>query len=61
MGKLTNKLYSFMYGRNGSDTLGKCMLITYIAIVLIHSVLTFFVNSVFEVGEFVFFNTAVLH
>ena len=46
MGKFTNKLYSFMYGRNGLDTLGKCMLITYIAIVLIHSVLTFFVNSV---------------
>ncbi len=45
MGKFKNWLYRSMYGRYGTDTLGKCMLITYVAVILVHSVLTFFIDS----------------
>ena len=36
-----------MYGRYGTDTLGKFLLITYVVILLIHSVLSFFIDSPF--------------
>lgn len=45
MGKFKNKLYRFMYGRNGSDTLGKFLLGCYIALVLIYSVVTLFIPT----------------
>lgn len=35
-----------MYGRYGTDTLGKVMLFAYIGIILVHSVLTLFIDSV---------------
>ena len=45
MGKFKSRIYRFMCGRYGADTLGKVLLITYFAIVLVHSVLTFFIDS----------------
>ena len=47
MGKFKNKLYRFMYGRYGSDKLGTCLLITYIVLIFLHTILTFFVDNVF--------------
>lgn len=46
MGKFKNKLYGFMYGRYGSDKLGNCMMIAYVVIILLYTVLQFFVSSV---------------
>ena len=46
MGKLKSKLYRFMYGRYGTDTLGNVMLITYFVIVLLHTFLGFFWGNV---------------
>ena len=46
MGKIKNKLYRFMYGRYGMDKLGSCMMITYIVILVVYTVLSFFVSSV---------------
>ena len=45
MGKIRSALYRFMYGRYGTDTLGNVLLITYITIVVLHTLLTFFVES----------------
>ena len=47
MGKFKNKLYRFMYGRYGTDKLNTVLLISYVAIVLIHTVLGLFINNVF--------------
>ncbi len=44
MGKFKSWLYRSMYGRYGTDTLGKVMLITYAVILLAHTVLSFFVS-----------------
>ena len=44
MGKFKNGLDRFMYGRYGADTLGKVLLISYFVIVLLHSVLTLFID-----------------
>lgn len=38
MGKLKNKLYRFMYGRYGGDTLNKVYLWLYVAVVVLYSV-----------------------
>lgn len=46
MGKFKNKLYSFMYGRYGSDKLNQVLLITYVVILFVYSVLSFFISSV---------------
>ena len=46
MGKFKSKLYRFMYGRYGTDTLGNVMLITYFVIVLLHTFLGFFWGNV---------------
>ena len=45
MGKFKNWLYRFMYGRYGSDTLNKVLLFTYIGVVLLYTVLSFFVTD----------------
>ncbi len=45
MGKFKNWLYRSMYGRYGTDTLGKVMLVTYVVIVLLHTVLSFFIDA----------------
>ena len=46
MGKLKNKLYRFMYGRYGMDKLGNCMMIAYVVLLLVYTVLTFFITQV---------------
>lgn len=46
MGKIKNKFYRFMYGRYGTDTLSKVMLWVYLAFILICTVLSFFINSI---------------
>lgn len=45
MGKFKSALYRFMYGRYGSDKLGTCLLVTYIAVVFIQTFLTPFIKS----------------
>ena len=45
MGRIRSALYRFMYGRYGTDTLGKVLLIAYFVLVVVHTVLTFFVES----------------
>ena len=45
MGKIRSALYRFMYGRYGSDTLGNCLFVTYLVMVLLQSVLSFFIAS----------------
>ncbi len=47
MSKFKNWLYRSFYGRYGMDTLGRVLMITYIVIILVHSVLAFFVNEPF--------------
>ena len=47
MGKIRSALYRFMYGRYGTDKLGTCLMITYVVIILLHSILSFFINNVF--------------
>ena len=44
MGKFKNKMYRFMYGRYGSDTLNKVLLAVYAAEVVVFTVLSLFVN-----------------
>ncbi len=46
MGKIRSAIYRFMYGRYGTDTLGNVLLIAYIAIVVLHTIITFFVDSI---------------
>ena len=46
MGKLKNKFYRFMYGRYGTDTLSKVLLWVYLAFIVICSVVSFFVDSI---------------
>ena len=45
MGKIRSALYRFMYGRYGTDTLGKVLIIAYFAVVVLHTLVTFFVDS----------------
>ncbi|MBE6549707.1 MAG: hypothetical protein E7670_04680 [Ruminococcaceae bacterium] len=46
MGKFKNKLYRFMYGRYGSDTLNKVLIIIYTVVVVVSTVLSLFIDSV---------------
>ena len=60
MGKFKNKLYSFMYGRYGSDTLNKILIIVYAVIVVAYTVLSLFIDSVwFSFFYFVFSITLI--
>ena len=45
MGKFKSALYRFMYGRYGSDKLGTCLLVAYIAVIFIQTFLTAFIKS----------------
>ena len=45
MGKLKNKLYRFMYGRYGYDTLSKTLLWVYAGVLLAYMVISLFVES----------------
>ena len=45
MGKFKEKLFRFMYGRYGYDTLGKTLLWVYIALIFVYAVISFFVES----------------
>lgn len=50
MGKIKNRLYRFMYGRNGSDKLGNFLAWIYFSLVLIYTVVGFFwENAIFTV------------
>jgi uncharacterized C2H2 Zn-finger protein len=46
MGKLKNKFYRFMYGRYGTDTLSTVLLYVYFAFVLICTIVSIFVRSI---------------
>ena len=46
MGKFKSKLYRFMYGRYGTDTLGNVLLITYFVILVLHTFIGFFWGNV---------------
>lgn len=46
MGKIKSKLYRFMYGRYGTDTLGNVLLVTYFVILLLHTFVSFFWGNV---------------
>ena len=45
-GNFKSKLYRFMYGRYGTDTLGNVMLVSYIVITILYTFIGFFVDSV---------------
>ncbi len=45
MGKFKQSLYRFFYGRYGTDTLNKVLLWVYIAILIVHTVVTIFVTN----------------
>ena len=45
MGKIKTALYRFMYGRYGSDSLNKALLWTYAVMLLVHMILSLFVES----------------
>ncbi len=45
MGNFKNKLYRFMYGRYGTDTLNKVLLGVYIAVVLTYSIGAMFIPA----------------
>ena len=44
MGKFKNKMYRFMYGRYGSDTLNKVFFVIYVAEVVVFTVLSIFTD-----------------
>ncbi len=46
MGKIKNKLYRFMYGRYGIDTLSKVMLWVYMGWILCLTLISLFVDSI---------------
>ena len=45
MGKFKNRLYRFMYGRYGTDTLNKVLLWVYVILVLVYSVVSIFITN----------------
>ena len=45
MGKIKNWLYRLLYGRYGSDTLNKVLLGVYLAVVILYTVLSFFITD----------------
>ena len=60
MGKFKNKLYSFMYGRYGSDTLSKVMLWVYCGWIILGTVVSLFVNSVWYTLFYYLVSTAMM-
>ena len=53
MGKIKSWLYRFMYGRYGTDTLNKVLLFVYLGVVILFTVLSFFIAD--AVLSFVYF------
>ena len=47
MGKFKNKIYRFMYGRYGYDQLGKTLLWVYCGLLILHMILSLFIDSPF--------------
>ncbi len=45
MGNFKNRLFRFFYGRYGYDTLSKTLLFVYAATLVLHMVLSFFIES----------------
>lgn len=60
MGKFKDKLFRFMYGRYGYDTLGKTLLWVYLAIILAYAVLSFFIESALIYVIYLIFSTALV-
>ena len=46
MGKFKSRLYRFMYGRYGADTLGNVLLVTYFIILVLRTFIGFFWGNV---------------
>ena len=51
MGKIKSALYRFMYGRYGTDTIGRVMLVTYIVIVIGFSVARLVLGWTLPIGH----------
>jgi uncharacterized C2H2 Zn-finger protein len=47
MGKFKSSLYRFFYGRYGTDTLNKVLLFVYLGLVVVHTVVSMFVEAPF--------------
>ena len=47
MGKFKNRIYKFMYGRYGYDALSKTLLWVYAGVLLVHMILSLFIDSPF--------------
>ncbi len=45
MGKFKHSLYRFFYGRYGTDTLNKVLLFIYLGLVIVHTVVSLFVDA----------------
>ncbi len=45
MGKIKSWLYRFMYGRYGTDTLNKVLLFVYLGVVILYTILSFFISD----------------
>ena len=53
MGKIKSWLYRFMYGRYGTDTLNKVLLFVYLGVVILYTILSFFIfDAVFAFTYF---------
>jgi FlaA1/EpsC-like NDP-sugar epimerase len=60
MGKFKNKLYRFMYGRYGSDTLNKTLLIIYAVVVVVYTVLSLFIDSIWFSFFYFLFSISII-
>ena len=60
MGKFKTALYRFMYGRYGTDTLNKVLLGVYIAVVIIFTVLSLWIDSPYFSLAYTLLTTALI-
>lgn len=60
MGKFKSKIYRFMYGRYGTDTLAKVMLIVCITWMLVANIIAIFVNSIWFSVAYSLVTTAMI-
>ena len=60
MGKFKNKLYRFMYGRYGSDTLAKVMLYVCLIWMIVANIVALFVDSVWFSVAYYLITTAMI-
>ena len=60
MGKFKNKLYRFMYGRYGSDTLAKVMLYVCLIWMIVANIVALFVDSIWFSVAYYLITTAMI-